>query len=866
MVRLFIENKEIELDESVQIAITKEFEELSNPTIIINDWSKTVSIPFTTTNNNIFGHIYNPDKAVVDGGTIGVYFNPLLKLNFRLEWDNSIIMVGYAKLNEVKQIAGKGTYEITLFGELGKVFQEMQKITFDTSTEDTDYLIHGEDYVDEAINKELIYESWNSEGQTNSDLKKKTDSGYSVTDIIGFAPNNSFSSNFDYKTLQTDVKASGKFEDFLGSGFTTDTGVEPSTVIPDGILPREIGEYRSYLQLPFIYWNKLFQIFQEKSEAVTGYQFELDSSWFNTLNPYWYNMVYMLNGFSYSHENIETNKYELAWRNNNTYWSSTNYTQNKGTTMYTNYHDEGGGGAVIGERVYHMEESVPIYDTDYNLWASGIYGIHINTTFDVNLTYQQFYKDGSYRETKLGTNNGLKLKFAVVDSDTSTEINNYTVFICASNYVGTIPTVDAVINVDNVSTSTSAHYSTIQFNVPVYLYSAPNKNARLSVSGGWYNNNVPFVQEDGSSTAGTTPIYLPTIYLNNTPSYKDFTLTDEKRSYSRFTLNDLWNKDYNLFNEILKYCKMYRIGITTDEYNKKIIFKPIIKYFENYTVNDWTNKVDKSKDFIITPITFDNKYILFNYKDSETELGSGYKEKYGVNYGDYKLTTDYNFNTEIKNLFNDITASITNTDNVLSWLNLSNHRIIYSFPAELSIYNQDKDKKQVNIFGAYFFHNGTSSFSTEEKLNLPSVRISDDSILQENISTYFYTTISTDLVECNKYPKLDIVNGDNLCVFNVPKENYTYLNNYEGKQSIYTNFWEKYLNERYNIQNKIITCYVMLKPQEYNQFRWNKLIKLGNQLCMVNKIYDYDITNNQPTKVDLITIIDITGYSTNNYS
>ena len=134
--RLIIENKEIELDETVQFAITKQFEDLSNPTTIINDWSKTVSIPFTARNNAIFGHIYNPDKLTVEGGSnqalAGIYFNPYKKLDMRLQFGDDVLMVGYAKMNEVKQNNGKGTYEITLFGELGKVFQEMKKITFDT--------------------------------------------------------------------------------------------------------------------------------------------------------------------------------------------------------------------------------------------------------------------------------------------------------------------------------------------------------------------------------------------------------------------------------------------------------------------------------------------------------------------------------------------------------------------------------------------------------------------------------------------------------------------------------------------------------------------------------------------------------------
>jgi hypothetical protein len=134
MIRLFIENTEIELDESVQFAITKQFEDLNNPTSIINDWSKTVSIPFTAHNNGIFGHIYNPDRIIVssdNAALTGIYFDPTKKLDMRLQWGDAVLMTGYAKMTDIKQTNGNGTYNITLFGQLGRVLYEMKKITFD---------------------------------------------------------------------------------------------------------------------------------------------------------------------------------------------------------------------------------------------------------------------------------------------------------------------------------------------------------------------------------------------------------------------------------------------------------------------------------------------------------------------------------------------------------------------------------------------------------------------------------------------------------------------------------------------------------------------------------------------------------------
>ena len=111
MIRLFIENQEVELNNEVTFAITKQFEDITNPTTIINDWSKTVEIPFTASNNKLFGHIYNPDKVIVDNVlNTGIYFNPLKKMNFRLEYNDAVLMQGYGKMNSITQSNGNGSF------------------------------------------------------------------------------------------------------------------------------------------------------------------------------------------------------------------------------------------------------------------------------------------------------------------------------------------------------------------------------------------------------------------------------------------------------------------------------------------------------------------------------------------------------------------------------------------------------------------------------------------------------------------------------------------------------------------------------------------------------------------------------------
>lgn len=356
-------------------------------------------------------------------------------------------------------------------------------------------------------------------------------------------------------------------------------------------------------------------------------------------------------------------------------------------------------------------------------------------------------------------------------------------------------------------------------------------------------------------------LWLPTMNLYFRTNEATINLAQEIRSNSHFTMNDLWNKDFNLFGEILKYCKMYRIYVYTDDYAKKIYFKQYDKYFEDYSIEDWTNKLDRSKEIIIRPITFENKYVLFNYVDDKTRLGETYREKFGLNIGEYRLNTDYNFNDNTTKLFDGIKNSIINTDNVLSWGNIyDNKRLVYSFPSELYVYCKDKNDKYSGVFGRYFYFNGLADFSTEAALYMRPVKITDDTTLQMGTNTFFYSQ-GYNYANTPTYPKLDIVYGDNLCLFNAPKENYTYINNYTGKATIYSKYWENYLNERYNIQNKVVTCYLTLTPKDWTDFRFNKFIKIDGVLYMVNKIYDYNIETPEPTKVDLITITDITGYT-----
>lgn len=206
----------------------------------------------------------------------------------------------------------------------------------------------------------------------------------------------------------------------------------------------------------------------------------------------------------------------------------------------------------------------------------------------------------------------------------------------------------------------------------------------------WYNSTRETSWYVQSGTLIYDTAYVFGISINN----------DVKRSLSRFSLNDIWNNDYKPFDIILDYCKMFRLYTWIDKDKKIIHIDKLDNYFKNYTIEDWSDKVDYDQNYSIEPVSWDNKYVIFNYGDNETKRNKQYSDRYGVNYGELKLNTNYKFNVEEKKLFSEpLATSINATENVLLWRNIYDGKIIYDYMDEIHIDNTADDQKQVSGFG-----------------------------------------------------------------------------------------------------------------------------------------------------------------------
>lgn len=145
MIELRIEGRRADLKEELQISFTYETVDPDKLSTIKNSFSKTVDLPGTKRNNDLFGDLFRIDRYIpattvpqsynetdfesnVDQGTrnIGFQFDPHKKAEFNLLSNGELISSGYCTLNEIVVNGdNQATYKITLYGGIGNFFYNL---------------------------------------------------------------------------------------------------------------------------------------------------------------------------------------------------------------------------------------------------------------------------------------------------------------------------------------------------------------------------------------------------------------------------------------------------------------------------------------------------------------------------------------------------------------------------------------------------------------------------------------------------------------------------------------------------------------------------------------------------------------------
>lgn len=917
-IQLYLADKLVDLTESIVFPLNKSFENLENPTNILVEYSKSINIPMTQNNNKILGNIYRIDRSILghNNNNLGIYLDPTKKIPFRLVHNGDLVMEGYAKYVSATNSVKNKYYTLNLFGKLGDIFQELLKVVANRDRLqglDEKYLIKEDEYLTKydqssaILNRNFVNNNWLS---TNKcwDIYRENPS-YSVHDILGFAPaHRGYYNEFEPTQIQTGGNTITEISEYLKTKWRStlirqgktvaaaDALVDrlgASDIVGDGFKDYQMNEFRSYMMKPYIYFNQLFRIFYNKCKTLTGYDMVLDRDWFNVNNPYWCKICYMFDYLDQSPKTINSDISHKILDNAIEYNVSSDVADDGakqcGIIMEPMLLDgtvsDPSNGAIIksfklnfgcwmtysSEKHYALGNMRILPETEYSITITA----YNRNTGDELAEYRFWTNQSGGDSTTSNLNTSDNYLEMINDPEggplvrpverNTTAYNNYYVNIPQLAISGDLNggiELNIAVNAINNTGYTGRYYEGAGLYVWTYRTHSGRQYLTIErpIRYGSYSSDPDI---DIKFFVGVDDIYEIKNWKTNTP----------------VNLANLYKSDKPLFDIIMQYTKMFGLCWDVDYGKKEIKLLTRKNLFKDYSIENWDNKLDKSKDLKIEPITFSDRYIVFNYEDTDGYIYKTYKDKYGVNFGEKKLNTGYDFNTNEKDLFEGISPSSSSSKTYIKfnqWEDWDTNSIVNpSVEQRVLMDCEDADEAGTISINNWYLRGG----NTEDW----DVIITDDTPLMYNNNTFCYieknyarsvglfnspggVPIFSNVVKFPNYVFWDNKNTYSLN-FNTPSEDYTYnqLVNTVGGNNIYDRFWKNYIDERYNVQNKKVTAYMYISPIDYNNFKFNKFIILDNQLFMINKIFDYNLNSNDSTKVELIQINAPSMYTNETY-
>lgn len=931
-IRLYINNEEVHLPEGIALPITYSQEDFSNPTAIKNSFSKTITIPGDDKNNKIFGEIYKLDRFITDhygNATVGVKFDPSKRVDFKLFNNGDIIESGYMQLNTVAIKDRVISYDITLFGGIGDFFYGLStREDGEVRTlADLQYFIEKDGEVlpeatemDFTINKDIVYKSF------TKDWSKE---GNELTDIVAFIPS-----------------YNGVYDNFSGDSClinTNGTDLFPKEHTVDGVTYKpyngyalaelnntynewEVRDLRSYYQRPAIKLSKLIETICRKENS--GYDVIFDKDFFNETNPYWSKtfVAFPLLG-SDTESETETKKYQIKPIDSDL-WLGTDNIDNP---IYTDK---------IRTETYFTEDTGDIIDISDN------------------------------PEVSLGSITvPVSLRFNNLDSTNAEEL----LFVCRRYWLGwgTSVAIDntrlvAVISVydenDELIASDGLSFTST---VGGEIYNPKYNNKTLTpVVGSFKKKNGYYIFEDNNgfnsfnvtvsniSYRSKYKVKLELVregqratpwsrYLFERKTYEeqeigiagktdiltsnDNTLLLEWESQiltgSLITKKSLLKTEDSCLDYLLSFTKLFGLYFRKDVASKTVEILTRNNFFKK-EIEDFSNRLDYSKDMSINPIIFDKKWYKLALNTPETYYAKKYNTDYDLVYGQQRLNTGYNFNAETTDLYTDNiyenVISIRDVDKYYrTYLNQDQKEVpcFISDNITYRLYDTDLKEDEQDLYGVNYvsrikewwnvagndFMPKTCFFSlNDEEKTLEDIKASiliwnglkDLKTYQGDEVVYWLTDDVPEMTTLNEEPcwiyteseynekgnkiayklnqlpqylrydleDLKVVKSLDL---GLPREEYIGGIDYAEDTTIYNQYWDSFYKDQFNVNTKKLICFVKLNDLVINQDTLRKFYYFNNSYWLLNKIDSYDINSDKTTRCEFIYVNNIYNYGNN---
>lgn len=911
---LLIGNSEVEFSTPPEILYTYQETDTTNPTIIKNSFSKTITIEGTPSNNKLFGQFWNVERlqdTSYEGS--GVYFNASRKVPFQLLLDSELYESGYVKLDNVTTNGSKTIYSITLYGGLGDFFYALNTTDDGDKKKLSDLDFDAE--IGFTANIDTVKEAWDNLGGDNE--KWNT--------INFMTAYNGYPEDFDNDKVVINTNGTNltkqKTED--GKTYRTTNGFVLGE-LPSEMTEWEIRDLRSYLQRPIIRMKEIIKACC-KQENNGGYEVVLDEDFFNENNPYWEKTWLTLPIIS----NLKYSVEEQILQSSNLVALSTDGTDNqpKVPLMFDmgNFSQQTpssirvrGKVKIAGDNEYKYTSWVHYTGKNSNnLWwgKSARYGslycqliaLNGDTVVGASEAYNltsPVRHDGNLR---FGNNSRYEsaYQFKPYMSKSIYDVlgqkeNNYW---CKE---GKTTPYEFSFTINNCNSNVT------RLEVVFFWGSSKDKRKANAVNG-LYNETY----ENGLGTSYGIQYYNKEhITFEVTYSNVKGVLGDDLgRTGTEVNKETLLNTESTPCEYLLSYCKMFGLHFRKDLYRNKIYIETRKTFYNRGEVVDLTDYIDKGSEIDLTPLAFDTKWYQYLQEAEESGFYKAYLTSKGVEYGSKLINTGYEFIADKKNILegNVIKSAIeglekskyytayNNDYNIRGWFGMGLKYNLYNGKETIEVLantasagdlygiNDGEGMKYYDLIPKLQFHKDNDALDGNNVLvfysgkknvinraNPLSYYLSDDSAYQNTLNegTPCWLFTNSEMAngkriayKLNELPVFEryLTSSDSYKVeksldFGSPQELYVPNYSITDDTNIYHNFWKTYIEDLYDVNTRILKCKVKLdgkpNPEWLRRFYW-----FDNVIWRLNKIVDWNISSEDTTVCEFIKVGDIANYT-----
>lgn len=290
---------------------------------------------------------------------------------------------------------------------------------------------------------------------------------------------------------------------------------------------------------------------------------------------------------------------------------------------------------------------------------------------------------------------------------------------------------------------------------------------------------------------------------------------------------NILQKDF--ISSVIKLFNLYIFEDNTKEKNLQI--KPFVDFYAGATGLDWSNKIDRSQPLRIKPMSELNaRYYEFKFKDDGDYYNDLYKKRYNESYGSYKYDSGFEFSKDSTTI-----------------------ELIFSGTPLLGYTSEDK------VVSTIFKRTGTTTGSGEESID-SNIRILQAKLISGVASWDIKNAAgSSTLGSYTNYPYAGHFDDPdapaNDIQFGVPKELFYELISGAINVNQFNLYWSSYMAEITDKDSKLLTCKVKLSNTDIFNLDFKKLIWVDGSLFRLNKIIDFNASNEDTCTIELLKII-----------